>query len=108
MQRTYPVCYHARVLRKPLEVRSAVLYVLANARRHTSGPGRGRRWIDPLSSAPWFDGWTDGEALAAVTRVALAPEELAAGPPVARARSWLLTTGWKRHGRLSTSEVPAG
>ncbi len=100
--------YHARVLRKPLEVRNAILYVLANARHHTSGPARGRRWLDALSSAAWFDGWADGRALAAAIRGALAPEELAAGPPVAGPCSWLLTTGWKRHGRLSTSEVPAG
>src|SRR5262249_58519043 len=50
--------YHARILRSPTEVRRVLAYVLNNSRRHA---GRDvsfpRGWIDPLSSAPWFDGW---------------------------------------------------
>lgn len=91
--------YHARVLRTPREVRNALCYVLQNARRHTDvargiiAPG----WIDPRSSGRWFDGW------ARASRVEASPE----APLVAAARSWLLTTGWRRRGLLDVDEVPA-
>jgi hypothetical protein len=29
-------------------------------------------------------------------------------PPVARARSWLLRRGWRRHGLLDAADVPGG
>ena len=38
---------------------------------------------------------------------AVAPPSARAGPaPVAAPRHWLLTTGWRRHGRLDPREVP--
>src|SRR5207237_6235438 len=51
--------YHARALRTPREVRSALRYVLNNQRHHAAACGRQlrARWIDPYSSGPWFDGW---------------------------------------------------
>jgi hypothetical protein len=79
--------YHARALRTPLEVRRVLEYVLKN-RRHHVGPRAAA--IDPYSSADRFDGWR-------------APNRLSPrhGPPlVRRARSWLLRTGWRRHGLL--------
>lgn len=45
--------FHERELRKPLQVRNALVYVLQNLRKHgisLAGP-------DPLSSGPAFDGW---------------------------------------------------
>jgi hypothetical protein len=51
--------------------------------------------LDACSSANLFDGWTFG-----VPR---------AGPwddTVAEARTWLLTTGWRRHGKIDPVEVP--
>ena len=83
---------HEHVLRTPLEVRRALVYVLQNARKHRSWSGHGR--TDPLSSAQWFDGW----------RVAVERENRA--PTVARACSWLLRIGWRRHGLLSLDEAP--
>src|SRR5215468_7072929 len=47
--------YHARILRTPSEVRHALVYVLNNSRRHD--PRVPRDWVDPLSSAAFFDGW---------------------------------------------------
>ena len=91
--------YHMRVLRTPLEVRRALAYVLLNARRHASRRSRGAR-IDPASSGRWFDGWKRETAM---------KEEGGggAGPPsVARARSWLLQRGWRRHGLVDPEEVP--
>jgi hypothetical protein len=87
--------YHLHVLKTPLEVRRAWAYVLNNARKHLGAraPRAGR--IDPASSGPWFDGWRDG-----VVALARSPA------PVARAATWLLRVGWRRHGLLDPSEVP--
>jgi REP element-mobilizing transposase RayT len=86
--------YHARALRTPREVRNALRYVLLNARRHL-GRAVGSP-IDPASSARWFGGWRE-------------PAPAAPDPPaVARPRTWLLSVGWLRHGRIAASEVPSG
>lgn len=90
---------HVRLLKTPREVRSALLYVLQNARRHTpQDPDRilDPTWVDPRSSARWFDGWRDLDPEAGGDRV------------VAPAQSWLLTTGWRRHGLLRVDERPRG
>jgi REP element-mobilizing transposase RayT len=100
--------YHARVLRTPREVQNALRYVLLNARRHAAVTARKavramEVVLDPASSARWFDGWKrrNGSVPSA--------DESAAGrdhPPVARARTWLLTIGWRRHGLLDPADVP--
>jgi len=92
--------YHDRVLTSPREVRNALVYVMGNARKHAA---MGRmltvpQAIDTFSSAPWFDGFRERitiRGLEAIVR------------PVAEARTWLLTEGWLRHGRLSVHEIPA-
>jgi REP element-mobilizing transposase RayT len=96
--------YHARVLRKPLEVRNVLRYVLLNARHHAAERGEklARYWVDPFSSAPWFDGWREPIKNDAdwLTRLRRRPR------PTATARSWLLTVGWRRRGLLAFDEVP--
>ena len=82
--------YHARALPTPREVRHALVYVLANARRH----GIGYRGIDPHASGAWFGGWRDATASAS------------APAPVSTARTWLLAVGWRRHGLIGTGERP--
>jgi len=94
--------YHHRVLRTPREVRHALAYVLLNARHHLR-KRRGREsasrvLLDPASSARWFDGWRRG----AVSRV----PERSALPEVARAKTWLLRIGWRRHGLVDPGETP--
>jgi REP element-mobilizing transposase RayT len=96
--------YHARALRTPRETRNAIRYVLCNSRHHAAQRGErlARYWIDPFSSAPWFDGWS---------RPIRANEpwlrDLVAQPPPTRpATVWLLTRGWRRHGPLRFDEVP--
>jgi REP element-mobilizing transposase RayT len=98
--------YHARLLPTPREVHHALRYVLLNARHHV---GKARTSLtrtvrfDPASSARWFDGWKSR------MRTAASASEPAAGRvplPVARARTWLLTTGWRRHGLLDPADVP--
>ncbi len=90
--------YHARQLKTPREARNALAYVLLQARRHASKAtgGRSTPVIDPCSSAPLFDGFSGTRA----------PR---AGPwdeTVVAARMWLLTTGWRRHGKIDPREIP--
>ena len=97
--------YHLRLLPTPKEVRNALRYVLLNARRHAAAaraaltaPVR----LDPASSARWFDGWKRLPRGAPFD--ALAPP--LTRPAVARARTWLLKIGWRRHGLLDPADVP--
>jgi REP element-mobilizing transposase RayT len=90
--------YHLRVLRTPTEVRSALAYVLLNARRHAKKESR-LLSCDPASSGHWFDGWRRRPE---VTQTQAGLRD----PPVARARSWLLRAGWRRHGLIDPLEVP--
>ena len=95
--------YHLHVLRSPREVRSALAYVLLNARRHwrKSHGGVPPLRLDVASSGRWFDGW---KRVPSVSR-----EMIRAGddpPEVARAHTWLLTTGWRRRGLVDPAEVP--
>ena len=86
--------YHDRSLRTPREVRSALLYVLNNARRHgLSIAGK----LDPFASGGWFRGWSRRDAV---------PEWSDEERPLARGRSWLIRTGWRRHGPLRVHAVP--
>jgi len=87
--------YHARILRTPKEVRSALVYVLGNAHKHALAKGRRLRGIDPCSSGPWFDGWRPGTV---VGRSVLPRASVPAG-------TWLLGTGWRRHGLLDVREL---
>ncbi len=97
--------YHLRLLPTPREVRSALRYVLLNARRHAASARAklaGAIRLDPASSARWFDGWKR-EKLAVVREGPIAG---LARPAVARARTWLLTVGWRRYGLLDPADVP--
>jgi REP element-mobilizing transposase RayT len=92
--------FHARALTSPLEVRRGLCYVLNNFRKHEQQAGRSltARWVDPCSSGRSFDGWRD------TTVEATAATDLGTLPP----RTWLLATGWRRHGLIATHEVPGG
>jgi putative transposase len=87
--------YHSRELTTPSEVRRALVYVLQNVRKHgftLLGP-----FIDPLTTAKSFGGWT--------TTVSDDPDPFPPRTP----RTWLLGEGWSTHGGglLSPSERPA-
>jgi REP-associated tyrosine transposase len=83
--------YHARSLRTPREVRNGIVYVLMNAKKHL----RGALELDPCSSAPWFTGWS--------AFFSIGPPPV----PLPAAETWLLRTGWKRHGLIGMAEKPA-
>ena len=94
--------YHAEIIDTPRRARHCLAYVVNNWRRHRedlAGPAHRRAKVDPYSSAIAFDGWRDH-----ATPFAWPPgyEPLV----VARARSWLLTEGWRRHGLVDLHEVP--
>lgn len=92
--------YHARALGTPREVRSGLVYVLMNRRKHGSG-GRFARSsaFDPCSSAWWFEGW----AMPPCTGPPL-PDGIR---PVSAPQTWLARTGWKRYGLIEQTEAPA-
>jgi len=104
--------WHGRPLRTPREVRNALVYVLANFRKHA----RRRRphGMDPFSSGAWFEGWRRwkpasgvappfAQSAAWLRRCATA--ELSE-VPVGRPRTWLAREGWRRHGRIGLGEAP--
>ena len=82
--------FHSRELGTPRAVRNAIVYVLMNARKH--GVWRGP--IDPMSSAPWFDGFAE--------RAAESGEQA----PVRAPRTWLASVGWRRRGLVRLDERP--
>ena len=84
--------FHDRVLRSPTEVWNALRYVLCNARKHGAWSSRSRP--DPMSSAPWFDGWSE-----------ILPED-AESAPTPGPRTWLLREGWQRIGLISIAAAP--
>ena len=89
--------YHARALACPREVRNALVYVLMNWKKHL-GRAAG---IDPCSSAEWFDGWNG-------KKPDMRPRPPLDAQPVETPSTWLLRTGWKRHGLLHVHEKPKG
>lgn len=91
--------YHAHALKTARELRNALRYVLLNARRHAKKL-RGAAGLDPASSARWFDGWR--RAREATPQIS----DNIPRHPVARARTWLLRVGWRRHGLIDPGDVP--
>ena len=85
--------YHDRVLLTPREVRNAIAYVMGNARHHAA-EGRmvtSPHPIDTFTSAPWFDGFREPITVRGLEHVLR---------PTTPARTWLLDTGWRRHGLI--------
>jgi len=91
--------YHAEPLTSPRQVRNALAYVLNNWRRHGEDRGEGRTPFDPFSSGNCCRGWKNGPQL---LRLDSGVEYL----PIAFPTTWLLETGWRRHGLLSPWERP--
>ena len=91
--------FHSRILRTPNEVKNALNYVLNNrishGRRMGFEPGLGV-WMDPCSSAAYFDGWKE---------VPEHPPARAGPRPVVEPHTWLLRTGWRLRGLLVPGEA---
>jgi REP element-mobilizing transposase RayT len=93
--------YHVEPLTSPRQVRNTLVYVYSNWKKHGEADNqRMRDWFDTYTSARFFvSGWR-------MAPPGLTAEE-AREPPVAEATRWLLSTGWRRHGLLLPSELPA-
>ena len=89
--------YHSRALKTPREVRNGIVYVLMNRQKHGSNAAA----FDPCSSASLFDGWRMPPSLAP-------PRDSIERKPVEPAATWLLRSGWKRHGLIGFHERPKG
>ena len=97
--------WHGRELASPREVRNALVYVLANFRKHAKS--RLAAGIDAFSSAARFDGWRGFSEGAELPR---------AGPPlhaalarsvvVSKAKTWLAREGWRTRGLIDINEAP--
>jgi hypothetical protein len=98
--------WHGRDLTTPRQVRTALVYVLANFRKHSRK--RPRKGADAFSSALGFDGWRGCSLGSALPR---------AGPPFHRAlarhvvvstpRTWLGAAAWRRFGLIRVDEAPS-
>jgi len=111
--------YHARALTTPRAVRWALRYVLLNARKHERGAGAVPfGFVDPCSSAAWFDGFARPPELvfgarqcreefrrSAVIRQGRGLRA-ALDSPVVAARTWLLAVGFRRAGPFDVDDLP--
>jgi len=89
--------WHGRALTGPRQVRNVLVYVLQNRLKHARGAASAHVPLDPLSSAEWFHGFA----------TPLPARLRSIGPPyVMPAKTWLLTVGWLRHGRIGVGEAP--
>jgi REP element-mobilizing transposase RayT len=85
--------YHRRDLTNASQVRNALVYCLANYKKH-NGVTSGAPRIDPYSSARWFQGW-----------ISIRTQD--DGPrPSAEALTVLLKTAWHKHGFIHPGERP--
>jgi hypothetical protein len=97
--------WHGRALTSPRQVRHALVYVLANFRKHaTASLAVG---IDAFSSAVRFDGWQGHVAGRGLPRAG--PRfhgAMAVWVVVSEAKTWLGAVGWRRLGLLRVDETP--
>jgi hypothetical protein len=84
--------YHARPLTTPRQMRTSMVYVLLNFRKHLRAPA----CVDPCSSGPHFSGW---QRAPATTKVA---------PAIVVPATWMARIGWRLGGGpLRVDEHPA-
>ncbi len=102
--KVFPDRFHMRILNSPRRVRNCIAYVLNNWRHHREDRAEfARRWlVDPYSSAIAFEGWKEREGEWKASSEEYRPLV------VWGARTWLLSEGWRRHGRIGATEVPGG
>ena len=97
--------YHARMITSPAQARREIAYVLNNWRKH--GEDRrdiARTWqIDPFATGWCFDGWRERGDAPFAWKVRDTYDPI----PVWLPKTWLLREGWRRHGLVSTREVPS-
>jgi putative transposase len=94
--------WHGRALSSPRAVRRALVYVLANAKKHGEPVGP----VDPLSSAPHFRCFRElAPRSHAECDAKLVPRFARSTTPPAPS-TWLLGKGWSRAGAISMHHAP--
>src|SRR6185295_11997772 len=91
--------YHRRDLFTPREVNNVLGYVFNNYKKHglrVYGLPTGLGFADYYSSAPRFKGWT----------LPIAHFKDTEPWPRARARTWLLDKGRRKHGPIDPNRIP--
>jgi hypothetical protein len=84
--------YHVRPLTTPRQMRTSMVYVLLNFRKHLRAPAG----IDPRSSGPHFPGWHRSPGGTIGPAATVAPT------------TWMATIGWQRAaGPLEPEECPS-
>ena len=91
--------YHAVVITSPKQMRNTICYVLNNWRRHGQDQDADSMFwsVDYFSSGATFAGWQEG-----AHTLPRGYEPL----PVQGAKSWLLSTGWRKAGSISMYARP--
>jgi REP element-mobilizing transposase RayT len=98
--------WHGRELTSPRQVRNALVYVLANFRKHAKR--RDAAGVDAFSSAVRFDGWRGFGAGEALPRAGPALHgAMARWMVVSQSQTWLGRVGWRRSGLVRVDEAPA-
>jgi hypothetical protein len=97
--------WHGRALTTPRAVRHAIVYVLANFRKHEGTRSEGSK-LDTFSSAPYFAEFAEYRGRAPLDVHARWRVFHDTGPPTEAPGTWLLGEGWRRHGRISVYEAP--
>ncbi len=91
--------YHARPLTTPRQMRTSMVYVLLNFRKHLRAPA----CIDPRSSGPHFSGWQGWQRVPAIAGAITDSPSATASPA-----TWMARVGWRRAGGpLRVEEHPA-
>jgi len=90
--------YHEEHLGSPRQVRNTLAYVLNNLRKHVMtemGTTCEWDWVDPCSSAQYFDGWKNKD-----------PVPITSESPVDAPRTFLLKRLWRRHRLIDVNAIP--
>ena len=97
--------YHQEIIRTPRQARHTLSYVLNNWRKHGEDRARmARNWnVDPFSTGAVFADWKEREGARLMWRWRDTYDPLVVYLP----RTWLLSKGWMKHGRISFHEVPS-
>ena len=94
--------YHPEVITSPRQARHALAYVLNNWRKHREDAGRS--WnVDPFSSGCSFTGWKALEEQLVMWKLPPTYDAMIVWLP----KTWLLTEGWRNHGRIGFREIPS-
>jgi len=97
--------YHQEIIETPRQARHALAYVLNNWRKHREDrrPGTETWSVDPFSTGISFMGWREREDAVVHWRGPETYDPLVVYFP----KTWLLSEGWKKAGKVSFYEVPS-